>query len=386
MQTLTSLTVYLESAPNGAAESLTAVNFGGATATAYNPSTRSLTISGGTTSDQQAVLRSVAYQNSSQNPTAGGRFITVTANFSASTESRRRKLNVTPVDDAPVVTTPPARRRMSPAAPLIVDAGVALTDIENNRLVRAEVTITDAESGDVLSLSSPVAGFTSTFAGNTLTITANAGSGNLAAFRSALSRVQFSTTTIGDGNRSVSFIVTDTSGLTGIAGATSAPAVRALTVQSPLLVAASPLNSGCARVVDAVTISAAGHEALARWESAGAAAAQLDILRAATIEIRDLSDPRTLALAGGSTIVLDTNAAGRGWFVDSTPSQTKNSRPLTTSAARAATGPAIDRVDLLTTVMHEYGHLLGLDDHLGSTDLLAESLPSAPAATSPPPS
>ncbi len=378
VQTLTSLTVYLESAPNGAAESLTAVNSGGATATAYNPSTRSLTISGGTTSDQQAVLRSVAYQNSSQNPTAGGRFVTVTANFSASTESRRRKLNVTPVDDAPVVTiTAGTPTYVTGNAPLIVDAGIALTDIENNRLVRAEVTITDGETGDVLSLSSPVAGFTSTFAGQTLTITANAGSGNLAAFRSALSRVQFSTTTIGDGNRSVSFIVTDTSGLTGIAGATSAPAVRALTVQSPLLVAASPLNSTAAN--ESLTQSQLAplvHEALARWESAGASAAQLNVLRAATIEIRDLADPRTLALAGGSTIVLDTNAAGRGWFVDSTPS-TDEEFPLSssTSAARAATGPAVDRVDLLTTILHEYGHLLGLDDHLGSTDLLAESLP-----------
>ncbi len=378
VQTLTSLTVYLESAPNGAAESLTAVNSGGATATAYNPSTRSLTISGGTTSDQQAVLRSVAYQNSSQNPTAGGRFVTVTANFSASTESRRRKLNVTPVDDAPVVTiTAGTPTYVTGNAPLIVDAGVALSDIENNRLVRAEVTITDAESGDVLSLSSPVAGFTSTFTGNVLTITANAGSGNLAAFRSALSRVQFSTTTIGDGNRSVSFIVTDTSGLTGIAGATSAPAVRALTVQSPLLVAASPLNSAAAH--ESLTPSQLVplvHEALARWESAGATAAQLNVLRAATIEIRDLADPRTLALAGGSTITLDNNAAGRGWFLDSTPSTDEEfSIPLTTSAARAATGPAVDRVDLLTTILHEYGHLLGLDDHLGSTDLLAESLP-----------
>ncbi len=378
VQTLSSLTVYLESAPNGAAESLTAVNSGGASATAYNPSTRSLTISGGTTSEQQAVLRSVAYQNSSQNPTAGGRFITVTANFSASTESRRRKLNVTPVDDAPVVTiTAGTPTYVTGNSPLIVDAGIALTDIENNRLVRAEVTITDAEGGDVLSLSSPVAGFTSTFAGNVLTITANAGSGNLAAFRSALSRVQFSTTTIGDGNRSVSFVVTDTSGLTGIAGATSAPAVRAITVQSPLLVAASLLNSAAAN--ESLTQSQLAplvHEALARWESAGATAAQLNVLRAATIEIRDLSHPRTLALAGGSTIVLDTNASGRGWFVDSTPSLDEEfTVPLTTSAARAATGPTVDRVDLLTTILHEYGHLLGLDDHLGSTDLLAESLP-----------
>ncbi len=45
VQTLSSITVFLESVPNGVAESLTAVNSGGATATAYNPSTRSLTIS-----------------------------------------------------------------------------------------------------------------------------------------------------------------------------------------------------------------------------------------------------------------------------------------------------------------------------------------------------
>ncbi|MBL8830098.1 MAG: hypothetical protein JNM18_24180, partial [Planctomycetaceae bacterium] len=377
VQTLTSITVYLESAPNGAAELLSAVNFGGATTTAYNPTTRALTISGGSTSDQQAVLRSVAYQNSSQNPMSGGRFITVTANFSASSESRRRKLNITPVDDAPVVTiTAGSVPYITGNLPVLVDSGIALTDIENNRLVRAEVTITDAESGDLLSLPSPVAGFKATYAGSTLTITATAGTGNLAAFRSALSRVQFSTTTLGDGARSVSFVVTDTSGLAGVAGATSAPVVRALTVQSPLLVAASPLTSAAAN--ESLTSSQLAplvHESLARWESAGATAAQLNVLRAATIEIRDLSDPRTLALAGGNTIVVDTNAAGRGWFVDSTPTTDEEfTVPLSTSAARATSGPAVERVDLLTTVMHEFGHLLGLDDH-ATDDLLGKSLP-----------
>ncbi len=128
------------------------------------------------------------------------------------------------------------------------------------------MTIADAESGDVLSLSSPVAGFTSTFVGNLLAITANTGSGNLAAFRSALSRVQFSTTTIGDGNRNVSFVVTDTSGLVGVAGATSSPATRAITVQSPLLLVPSPLNT----IVASETLTPAQlqpivHEAIARW-------------------------------------------------------------------------------------------------------------------------
>ncbi len=290
VQTLSSLTVYLESAPNGAAESLSAVNSGGATATAYNPSTRSLTISGGSTSDQQAVLRSVAYQNSSQNPTAGGRFITVTANFSASSESRRRKLTVTPVDDAPVVTTTAGSvTYVTGNAPILVDSGIALSDIENNRLIRAVVTLTDAESGDNLSLSSPLAGFTSTVAGNVMTITANSGSGNLAAFRSALSRVQFSTTTIGGGNRSVSFVVTDTSGLVGVAGATSLAATRSITVQSPLLVAASsPLNSAASNeLLTANQLQPLVTEAIARWESAGASTAPVKCAPR-----RDQRDPR----------------------------------------------------------------------------------------------
>ncbi len=196
----------------------------------------------------------------------------MTANFSGSSESRRRKLNVTPVDDAPVVTTTAGTPTyVTGNAPVLVDANIALTDIENNRLVRAEVRITDAESGDLLSLSSPVTGFTSIFVSNVLTITANAGSGNLAAFRSALSRVQFSTTTLGDGNRSVSFIVTDISGLAGVPGATSLPATRSITVQSPLLVAASsPLNSAASNEsLTADQLQPLVTAAIARWSRPG---------------------------------------------------------------------------------------------------------------------
>ncbi len=99
------------------------------------------------------------------------------------------------------------------------------------------------------------------------------------------------------------------------------------------------------------------------------------MLRAATNEIRDLADPNTLGLGGGSTIVIDINAAGRGWFIDSTPSADEEFNILLSSSdARASSGPAVDRVDLLTTVMHEFGHLLGFDDHSDS-GLLADTLP-----------
>jgi len=48
------------------------------------------------------------------------------------------------------------------------------------------------------------------------------------------------------------------------------------------------------------------------------AAAQLALLNKATITIADLADGY-LALTLGTTITLDTDAAGYGWFVDPTP-------------------------------------------------------------------
>jgi hypothetical protein len=47
-------------------------------------------------------------------------------------------------------------------------------------------------------------------------------------------------------------------------------------------------------------------------------AAQLALLNKATITIADLADGY-LALTSGTTITLDTDAAGYGWFVDPTP-------------------------------------------------------------------
>jgi hypothetical protein len=48
------------------------------------------------------------------------------------------------------------------------------------------------------------------------------------------------------------------------------------------------------------------------------AAAQLALLNQATITIADLADGY-LALTLGTTITLDTDAAGYGWFIDQTP-------------------------------------------------------------------
>jgi|GEM_PF-6918000 len=64
------------------------------------------------------------------------------------------------------------------------------------------------------------------------------------------------------------------------------------------------------------------------------------------------------------TIVIDPTAAGFGWFVDSTPfdSTEFNASPGHGPLQAAPSSPAYGRMDLLTVVMHEFGHVLGYDD------------------------
>ena len=59
-------------------------------------------------------------------------------------------------------------------------------------------------------------------------------------------------------------------------------------------------------------------------------------------------------MASGNTIYLDINAAGWGWFVDRMP---RNDSEFT----RPGNQGEQNRMDLLTVVMHELGHVLGFD-------------------------
>lgn len=61
------------------------------------------------------------------------------------------------------------------------------------------------------------------------------------------------------------------------------------------------------------------------------------------------------------TLLLDHNGNDLGWFIDSTPWENSEfAQPLSDSAYRATTSPAAGRYDLLTTILHEMGHLAGL--------------------------
>jgi hypothetical protein len=103
-------------------------------------------------------------------------------------------------------------------------------------------------------------------------------------------------------------------------------------------------------------------EAARRWILAGVD--PISVHRAfhgTTLAIADLEGSR-LGEHLGNTITIDVNAAGYGWFVDPTPrSDHEFSILVSVSERQAAEGSAAyGRADLLTALMHEFGHALGM--------------------------
>jgi hypothetical protein len=93
------------------------------------------------------------------------------------------------------------------------------------------------------------------------------------------------------------------------------------------------------------------NEALARWRDAGY---DTSALGAVKVGVTDLPD-NYLGTVTDGTVLIDGDAAGYGWYIDPMPS---NDTEFPAVPGDAAYG----RMDLLTVVMHEMGHLLGFED------------------------
>ncbi len=133
-------------------------------------------------------------------------------------------------------------------------------------------------------------------------------------------------------------------------------------------------------------------EAGRRWRETGTIDdSGLRLLAGASFDIADL-DGLSLGVTNGSAVQIDLDAAGHGWFVDPTPLDDQEFALVFADSLLAdGRSAAAGRIDLLTVVMHELGHVIGCE-HTEQAGLMAGTLeasrrllPLSPATGSPSP-
>jgi predicted chitinase len=86
---------------------------------------------------------------------------------------------------------------------------------------------------------------------------------------------------------------------------------------------------------------------------------------------------QTIGSGQNAQLILDSNAAGHGWFIDATPADNVEFLPTSNPNEWVARpgSEAEGRIDLLTVLLHEYGHTLGLAHSADAHDYMAATLP-----------
>src|SRR5262249_4835115 len=116
--------------------------------------------------------------------------------------------------------------------------------------------------------------------------------------------------------------------------------------RNPLLAQSTASGAGTASLTDSL-LQPVVDAAIARWAGAGLNAQQISTLRGVTVQVGSFLDGPTLGLESGGAVWISPNAAGWGWFTGATAS------------------PTPGRMDLLTVVEHELGHVLGFEHSAG---------------------
>jgi hypothetical protein len=252
---------------------------------AYNAGTGVLTLSGpASVANYQTALQSITYNNSSQNPSGATRTVsfTVTDTGALPSNTATRTVTVTPVNDAPVVSTSGGSAAyVENAAPVAVDPGVAVSDVDSVNLSGATAAISgNLAAGEDSLVFSDQNGITGTYNTGTGVLTLS-GSSSVAHYQTALRSVGYSNSSDNPSGltRTVSFQVTDSS------AAASNVATRTVTV--------TPVN-------DAPVVTTSGGNAA---YTEGAAATVID--NALTV-----SDVDSANLASGSVSLTGNFQAG----------------------------------------------------------------------------
>ena len=152
--------------------------------------------------------------------------------------------------------------------------------------------------------------------------------------------------------------------------------VEAMTIPSLTANELSPIVAQTVAPLTPNELSPTLIEAVARWVETGLDTRQSALVSSVQVVICDLPDAY-LGAVQGTTIYLDTTAAGHGWFVDPTPDTNEEFTLMASTKEWTVThSPAATHYDLLTVVFHELGHVLGLEDVSATTHhLMSESLP-----------
>ncbi|WP_066648930.1 MULTISPECIES: Ig-like domain-containing protein [Sphingomonas] len=106
--------------------------------------------------------------------------------------------------------------------------------------------------------------------------------------------------------------------------------------------------------------------AIERWVAAGVTDEQLAALQAVRFEVADMPGIY-LGLASARGIQIDSDGAGFRWFIDATPGDDVEFGS-TSAGLRGLNEITASRIDLLTVVLHELGHAIGLEDTYLSSD------------------
>jgi|GEM_PF-5967772 len=125
--------------------------------------------------------------------------------------------------------------------------------------------------------------------------------------------------------------------------------------------ATGPVRAHHPAGISASELASIAEAASKRWEATGLTDAQKATLRGLRYEVTDLEDGVLGAYREGS-IKIDINGAGQGWYVDATPDSDEEFRNVGSATQLAGDGDLADRVDVLSVMLQEQGHALGLVD------------------------